>query len=249
LGNPFLIECQVLYPILHINSGIDPDPASPDGIITLDFGYTFNSDLGPPAVLEFDLFSLILHEATHAIGFVSTLGTDSDGNGPFGQNPDIRVTGFDDFIENSAGSAMVSCPTGTFIGTGGAGGDLVGPPSLRHAGPQSTIAWQTLGNTGSPPLYTPNPHVAGSSATHWDTNDAAMPADTVMIHVITRGVEKRAWSTLEFAALDDGGYSLGAQVPALGSGGLVLLVFVVLGVIALRSMRRVPVEGRVSAGH
>jgi len=225
LANPFLAECQVAFPVTHLITGVDPNPGLPDGIITLDFGYSYNDGLGPPAGGEFDLFSLILHEATHAIGFVSTLTVDNTGNGPLGTNPDVRISGFDDRIENSGGTPVVSCPDGTFVGAGGAGGDLEGPPSLLFNGPAAAAAWAGLGNSGLPTLYTPATHAPGSSVTHWDTNDPNVPASAVMIHIIPFGTEKRVWSPLEFGALEDVGYFAAVPaVPALGAYGLGLLI-------------------------
>ena len=233
-----LVQCQVVHAVTHITSGVDPDATLPDGIITIDFGYTYNEDLGPPAGGEIDLFTLVLHEASHAIGFASSLSVDNLGNGVLGMNPDIRVIGFDDRIENGAGSPMISCPDGTFIGVGGAGGDLEGPPSLRFSGPAATSAWQGLGNLGLPTLYTPASHASGSSATHWDSNDANVPADAVMIHFIAFATEKRVWSSLDLGAMDDAGYFGPTPVPALGPGGLALLALVLVASARVRLTHR-----------
>jgi len=240
LADPGTIGCQVVFPILHILTGVDPSPGIPDGLITIDFGYTYNDDLGPVAPGERDLFSLLLHEASHAIGFASSLTTDNQGNGVLGQNPDIRVIGFDSFIETPGGNPMISCPDGTFIGVPGPGGDLEGPPSLVHTGPGATAAWQGLGNAGSPPLYTPTPHNDGSSITHWDTADPDVPLSAVMRHTLSTGVENRVWSPLELGAMQDLGY-LGGSIPVpvagpIGSG----LLSVGLAVGGLLGLRRRP---------
>ena len=229
-ANPLLVACQVAYPVTHIMTGIDPDPALPDGIITIDFGYSYNDGLGTVGPSEFDLFTLILHEASHAIGFVSTLTSDVLGNGPLGMNPDIRIEGFDLFVEDALGNPMIACPDGTFLGTGGAGGDLEGQPSLRFAGAAATAAWVGLGNTGLPPLYTPASFAPGSSVTHWDTNDPNVPSNAVMVHLIPFATENRQWSVLELGALEDMGYfDVVAAVPGLSGLGLGLLVVALLG--------------------
>ena len=69
--DPAATSCTVIYPITHLTTGIDPDPVRPDGIVLMDFGYAWNSDLGPPTSVEYDLFTVLLHELTHALGFFS----------------------------------------------------------------------------------------------------------------------------------------------------------------------------------
>lgn len=210
---PAIIGCVVAFPVIHITTGIDPDPSMPDGVATIDFGWPYNDDTGPVGAGEFDLFTLLLHELTHAIGFVSTLSIDDSGIGPIGLNPDIRVLGFDDYLEGP----MVSCPDGTFIGVGGPTGDLVNPLGFR--GPGSVGAWQGLGETGLPPLYMPDPHEPGSSVTHWDFIPALSGA--VMIPFISPETEKRTWSSLELGALDDIGYSPTIDLGACPSGPVI----------------------------
>jgi len=60
----------------HITTGIDPNgSATPEIIVQVDFSHNWNDDLGAPASDEFDLFSVLLHELTHGLGFQSLVNS------------------------------------------------------------------------------------------------------------------------------------------------------------------------------
>ena len=68
--------CTDPFPLLHITTGVDPCSGgctSADGFVTVNFGQPWNSDLGAPSGSEYDLFSVLLHELTHLLGFVTGL--------------------------------------------------------------------------------------------------------------------------------------------------------------------------------
>ena len=88
-------------------------------------------------------------------------------------------------------------------------GQVLVPGSSCRKAVSSTSAWQGLGNPGLPTLYTPASHASGSSATHWDSNDANVPADAVML---LEAATQRGLATLDsarvFAAPDGAGARL-----------------------------------------
>jgi len=60
----------------HITTGLDPNgAATPEIIVQVDFSHNWNDDLGAPASDEFDLFSVLLHELTHGLGFQSLVNS------------------------------------------------------------------------------------------------------------------------------------------------------------------------------
>jgi len=71
--------CHNGYVFKHLTTGVDPEVDVPDGIVEIDFGHNWNSGVGAPAVNQYDLFGVMLHEMTHALGFLSL--TDEKGEG------------------------------------------------------------------------------------------------------------------------------------------------------------------------
>ena len=77
----------------HVRAGSDPTPSVADATLTFDFGYNWNSDLAAPTSGEYDLFTVVLHEMTHTLGWVTALN--SAGNSDLsGGNPGV-YSGFD----------------------------------------------------------------------------------------------------------------------------------------------------------
>jgi hypothetical protein len=200
--------CLTPYALTHITTGVDP-AAGPDATITVDFGYNYQSGLAAPAFDQVDLFTVLLHEATHALGFVTTLSGSSCA--PMCCAPVAgagqRLAAFSGLFEQG-GTPLISCPTGTYNGgslVGGSGG-------VRLDGCLSTYVWQNMGNVGSPPLYTPATFACGSSVNHWDSPDTnpAIPANVVMQPSVGFGDMRRTYHDLDLAALADIGYDITA---------------------------------------
>lgn len=78
----------------HITTGVDPDPLNYDAMIQVNFDqlidlanglpatqilYQNNSAVSPTVACFYDLFSVLLHEMTHNLGWVSFIG---EGAGP-----------------------------------------------------------------------------------------------------------------------------------------------------------------------
>src|SRR5690606_36647114 len=62
----------------HITTGTDPTPApgSYDAMVTFDFEFSYNDDWYAPPGNSIDLFSVMLHEITHALGVFSLIRPD-----------------------------------------------------------------------------------------------------------------------------------------------------------------------------
>lgn len=191
----------------HIMTNVDPSIGSPDIQGTVDFGFSWNSTLDPPTVDEFDLFSVLLHETTHGLGFLSF--SDSQGNSRvldqssqpshlFGFVDKFMITGNGkDFFANDA-------ITPTFLGVAG---DLIGDDN----GLLMDAAFATQQFGAPPPLHSPNPFRTGTSLSHWASG---ISGGAVMEPSITKGEALRIYSNLDLGALRDFGYA-NVVLPAL----------------------------------
>jgi hypothetical protein len=193
--------------------------AAADAEMTFDFGYAWNSGLDAVMAGEFDLFTVALHEMTHALGFASLLtmnGTSAFFN-DYGTN---TFTVFDSFLQDGDGNALFS-GSGQFIGTTD---DLIS--GEVYFGGANAIA----ANGGNPvPIFSPDPFVEGSSLSH-----TSIP-NTLMYPSIGTGQMRRTLSNVELAMLQDIGWSLNAaSVPEPGSLMLMALAGAAAGGIRLR---------------
>lgn len=191
----------------HMVIGIDPAPTDPDAIINIDFGprivsgttINYNSCHHNCSSGEIDLFSLILHEATHALGFASFINADGTStrtgslNGPYSLY-DRHVLGVSltNMINNSS----------QFVGNNS---DLT-----------SNNCWYNeVSNSLKQPVYTPISWQPGSSCSHFDDvrgnlNYVMKPAGS--------GENNRFYSQQEMEVLEDLGYTLNSNLILNGSG-------------------------------
>ncbi|MCP3902065.1 MAG: hypothetical protein GY715_00390 [Planctomycetes bacterium] len=211
-AGPFFFDapgtCVDPFTLIHITTGTDPFGSVPDARVTVDFGYTWNSDTGAPMTGESDLFSVLLHEVTHALGFISSLRSSC---APSCCVPapgvDTRYVGYDAIlVQGSTSANLVNCSNGEYVGgdlVGGAGGVLMNGTAIN-------AAWAALGLTGSPPMHTPDPFSCGASVGHWGrpSDHPDMPDAVVMQPSLTIGSERRTYHPLDIAALDDIGYAV-----------------------------------------
>jgi len=179
----------------HITTGVDPNgTATPEIIVQFDFGHNWNDDLGHPEGDEFDLYSVLLHELTHGLGFQSLVN--SQGVNPI--RPGVYSI-WDSLIEYDDGTtrrdlwALVG-GTPQFLGTPA---DLVSG-HLVFTGPSAAAAFGSL-----PPLGA----VAGFpfiDLSHWKPG---FPIVTVMKGSYSPGSMVRQYATVDSGALVDLGYA------------------------------------------
>jgi hypothetical protein len=194
----------------HATTGSSPFSA-PDASGEVNFGRVWNSDLGAPSGTEFDLFSVILHEVTHAMGFASLLNP--NGTSQFaGDGSPNTFTKFDSFLVDGSGNALLSnTATPTFIGST----SVLTSNALFFAGANAMAA-----NGGAPvKLFAPTTFSPGSSISHFDFS----VGNSVMVPGISAGVQKREFSALDRAVLADLGWTLHATaVPEPSTYALLL---------------------------
>ncbi|MGC1273647.1 MAG: PEP-CTERM sorting domain-containing protein [Planctomycetaceae bacterium] len=195
----------------HATTGTDPSGStSPDGFAQFDFGYTWNSDLSDPAFEEFDLFSVALHEFTHALGFASVIQPD----GTSGLADNLYST-FDSFLRDSLGDPLID-----------AAGNFIADSSVLTSG---SVFFETAAGAMIE-LYAPNPFAPGSSLSHVDLDDS------VMSFSIFNGEMQRTYSADELAILGTIGYDV--QVAAVPEPSSLLLLAVTGAGIGLCRIRR-----------
>lgn len=113
-GTFFLASCGTYYPLAdgyfpgstlqRITNGTKPFGGFEEIQLTVDFGYTWNSDLGAPTGSEYDLFTVLLHEVTHGLGFASL--SSSNGSSVFDTSENTfkkTYTNWDALIHRTAG--------------------------------------------------------------------------------------------------------------------------------------------------
>lgn len=183
----------------HLTTGVDPSSSAPDGNVTMDFGWPWNSDMGPTPSNEIDLFSVVLHEVTHALGIASYASSNGTSKiGSFNAGSGI-FTRYDDFLQRGSTGKDLYLPGGVINATSNdvRSGDVV------FAGPRATAAFGS-----SPPVHAPSGYSSGSSISHWASGIEPTP---VMLASTTGGREEREYHDWEVQALADLGYPL--QLP------------------------------------
>lgn len=197
-GGPFLIPMSGFQGGLvyeHLTSGVDPIAEAVDGTLSVDFGYAWNSETDDPTPNEQDLYTTLLHEVTHALGFLSIANGEAqsavfnaDGRGLF--------SFLDSLLLRRSTDTRLFLPGGQInaIADDLSSGDLV------FAGDR---ARQALGEY--PRIFAPDPFRDGSSIGHWST---ANGTDSVMLPALSPGSKRRSYTAWEIQALADLGYDV-----------------------------------------
>lgn len=234
-GSGFLASAGTYYPgangysngLLydHLNLGYDPVSFLPDGLVTFDFGYNWNTGLNTPVGSQFDMFTVALHEITHTFGFSSLLSENGTSDISGGNPGSFSV--FDSFIEKGDGTSLFD-GSGTFLGTAQ---DLTSG-DLYFGGENAKLA-----NGGQAiKLYTPGTFNDGSSVSHLD-----YLYDSVMNPGISSGVIKREYSDVDLGILMDLGYQILEDSVSAVPEPKVGAIFVLAGILFIFRRKRQPI--------
>ena len=219
------------------------------GMMVFNFtNFTWNTNLTLNATSsQYDLYSVVLHEITHALGFNSLLN--KDGNSVFGLGFKY-YTRYDRFLKNNASSQFLLTNTGACSTMYDYSFNASMPATVLQPNISSCVTNQTTCSsalkfvgTNTIPIYTPNCFEQGSSYSHFE--DMCIPAPNTgndayfaMSNAQGTGITKRFLKPEERAALIDIGYSLnttyGNNTTATGSfnnyGGSVITGLDVAGI-------------------
>jgi hypothetical protein len=179
----------------RLSTGVKPFEGTPEIRIQVDFGHTYNIGTGNPTPQQVDLLSVLIHEVTHALGFISTIT--SNGTSQIG-----IFTVLDGLAQRTlTGVQLVSGNPPAFAANVS---DLTSN-NISFDGAEATAAFGSV-----PPLYAPPNFATGSSISHFDNN---IPGGAIMEPFFGGGEVKRQYAPVEVGALIDLGYSNASDDP------------------------------------
>ena len=179
----------------HLTTGVDPAPNELDGTITVDFGFTWSTDPEGPGPNELDLYSTLLHEVTHALGFLSLVG--ADGGSELGNEGDRGIFSiFDAFLVRGETGDRLFLNDGEIV----ASAQDVTSGDLLFSGPRAELAFGSF-----PEVFAPSTFRRGSSIGHWSFSTSP---DAVMLPGVGPGEVRRLYTPWELQVLGDLGYEV-----------------------------------------
>lgn len=202
-------------------TGIDLNGTAADGTLDVNWANVFEISSDPADVdplTEFDFYSVITHELTHALGFTSQIN--ENGSDTFGVLPGQLGTWsrYDSFLSDSVGDSVLDFNgvlKANVWNAGSTGGTSVTGGGLFFNGPTAV----GLNNGQRIGLFTPDPWVDGSSVSHLDDTNPAY-AGSLMLSATGPGPSARSYSAIEEAIMIDLGYTLAGSLIVTPQTGL-----------------------------
>lgn len=193
----------------HLTNGTDIDPTVGDLVCEVNFFPPLYSGAGTPPSDQYDMTSILLHEFTHGLGFLSLAYidyTEQVKSSASSSNPGV-FSRWDSMLVTGTGTALFASG-GRFAGSAAT---LEGSsPGVFFNGLES----KTVNGGNRPQVFTPSLFDPDSSLSHWKLG----MAKTIMAPYATKGAVKREYGELDEAALKDLGWKLHA-VPVRAAVG------------------------------
>lgn len=213
---------NVTYPLLHDSSMLPASTSYYHGVIAFNFSdFVWNTNLSITSPSGyFDLYSVVLHEVTHALGFASAIKADTGSTGQSNLGFQ-RFFRYDKFLKNSAGNPLLnpinSCsPMYNYYAPSILDSQVSPGGSCLTDYTNCATAVKYVGSF-TVPVFTPNCFMEGSSLSHFE--DSCFSPHTngsyfLMGNSTGAGVTRRFLKREEKTVLTDLGYSLN---PTFGS--------------------------------
>ena len=206
------------------NGATDLNGSQPDGELNVNLGGRFQFDANATlGVNQVDFRATIIHELTHAFGFISYLDQSP------GSQPTLYSI-FDSFLSDANGNPLIN--PGTFAFNQNEAFTLTGGNSTLKSTPGANGEFfngtkARAGFNGQPvPIYSPNPYQGGSSGSHTDDNTQATHGEIMNAAIKTSAVAgatmTRTYSAAEAGIMSDLGYTLAATHASFFAGEVAL---------------------------
>ncbi len=210
-------------------NNVDLNGAGVDGTVSVNFATTtWGMDPNTaPSGGQYDWYSTLFHEFSHAFGFASSIFTDANGGNSRDSSDHIGATqaefgAFDQFLTDANGNSVFD--SGSDLNETTYQGLLVGGNSAENKGLYFKGANAVLANGGNPVgLFSPNGFQLGSSGSHLDDQNPAM-VGLLMLASTGDGLGARTFSPLELAMFKDIGYASIQQISAVPEPSSLALV-------------------------
>lgn len=207
-------------------TGVDANGAAADGFVNVNFGQPWNLTAGTTSTSQYDFYSTIFHEFTHALGFSSSI--EKDGSSFYGSK---QWSPFDQFLVDKDGNKVINSTTFALDQT------VWNAASVGGASPDAGMffngSFAVAANNGKAVgLYTPTTWEGGSSVSHTDDQNGDIYG-TMMTAQGPTGPWPRDYSAIEVGIMRDLGYTVTA-VPEPETYAMLLAGLGLIGSIARR---------------
>ncbi len=213
---PTVVQAKVIS-----NGANDLNGNEDDGSVNVNLGASFQYDANSPVASgKIDFKATMIHELTHAFGFLSNIDPTP------ATTPGLYST-FDSFLTDASGNPLINPSTFVFdpskvsVLTGGNNTILAAssPTGEYFSGSNAKGGF----NGSAVPIFSPNPYQGGSSGSHVDDNTQAthyylMAANVEAASGMMGVTMTRTYSTAEAGIMRDLGYSIAADHPPFFNG-------------------------------
>jgi len=182
----------------NITTAVDIAPTLPDIRLRVDWGWRWHEEFSAPPDDVQDLYSVLLHEMAHALGYNSLAESNGSSKFEVGSGKKIFTT-YDNLLFERATGRKLWDANLNFQGSNLAGGaNFI---ELRSQRAHNVYPGRTF-----PPVHTPTTFSDGRSLSHWQT--AETPLEAIMRFTTPGGELRRGFSPFERAVLEELGYRL-----------------------------------------
>lgn len=213
-----------------LQGGSDLNGLDADGSVNVNFGQPWQLAIGTtPSASEFDFYSTLYHEFSHALGFASMIS--QSGAPIFGTKSAGTWGAFDQYLTDVSGNHVIDSST---FGLNQSTWDAA---SVGGTSPAAGLffsgAYAMAANGGNRVgIYSPTTWVDGSSGSHLDDDNPAL-AGMMMLSASDKGPYARSFSNIEVGVFRDLGYTVSA-VPEPETYALMIAGLLMLGFVAKR---------------